>query len=122
MLGEGGTPPPRSRHQEKQGDHTMTTHETETAAGRVGAEPVSAAVGPLIAPRENPGALLRACYGIGRRLFGQVPTPQTLMAHRPALMLGIGGLWSAIEYGGTVERELRALLQLHVATLYEVPY
>jgi hypothetical protein len=68
------------------------------------------------------GVLLRASYRVGRRLFGQVPTPQTLMAERPAMMLGIGGLWTAIEYGGTVDRGLRALLQLHVATLYGVPY
>lgn len=68
------------------------------------------------------GILLRASYRVGRKLFGQVPTPQTLMAGRPAMMLGMGGLWTAIEYGGTVDRELRALLQLHVATLYGVPY
>jgi hypothetical protein len=38
------------------------------------------------------------------------------------MMLGLGGLWTAIEYGGTLERELRALLQLHVASVYGVPY
>ena len=68
------------------------------------------------------GILVRASYQVGRRLFGQVPTPQRLMAERPAMMLGLGGLWTAIEYGGTLEPTLRALLQLHVATLYGVPY
>ena len=68
------------------------------------------------------GILVRASYQVGRRLFGQVPTPQRLMAERPAMMLGLGGLWSAIEYGGTLEPTLRGLLQLHVATLYGVPY
>jgi hypothetical protein len=38
------------------------------------------------------------------------------------MMLGLGGLWTAIEYGGTLDRGLRALLQLHVATVYGVPY
>src|SRR4029434_10131483 len=52
------------------------------------------------------GVLLRASYQVGRRLFGQVPTPQTLMAERPAMMLGIGGLWTAIEYGGHRDSEL----------------
>jgi hypothetical protein len=68
------------------------------------------------------GVLVRASFEVGRRLFGQVPTPQRLMAERPAMMLGLGSLWTAIEYGGTLERPLRALLQLHVATLYGVPY
>ena len=68
------------------------------------------------------GVLVRASYRVGRRLFGQVPTPQKLMAERPAMMLGLGGLWTAIEYGGTLERELRALLQLHVASVYGVPF
>lgn len=68
------------------------------------------------------GVLVRASYRVGRRLFGQVPTPQKLMAERPAMMLGLGGLWAAIEYGGTLDRALRALLQLHVATVYGVPY
>jgi len=68
------------------------------------------------------GVLVRASYRVGRRLFGQIPTPQKLMAERPAMMLGLGGLWTAIEYGGTLDRGLRALLQLHVATVYGVPY
>jgi len=34
-----------------------------------------------------------------RRLFG-VPTPQKLMAHRPALMLGLSLLWTSIERFG----------------------
>lgn len=71
---------------------------------------------------EHPGVLMRVGYGIGRRLFGRVPTPQKIMAHRPALMLGLGGLWSAIEFGGTVDARLRALLQLQVARLYDVAY
>lgn len=44
------------------------------------------------------------------------------MAHRPWLMAGLGGLWTAIEYGGTIDGRLRALLQLHVARLYDVAY
>lgn len=75
-----------------------------------------------IAPVAHPGPVVRACYAIGRRLFGQVPTPETIMAHRPWLMAGLGGLWTAIEYGGTVDGRLRALLQLHVARLYDVAY
>ncbi|MGH7416501.1 MAG: hypothetical protein ACREKB_01825 [Candidatus Rokuibacteriota bacterium] len=71
---------------------------------------------------EEPGLVLRAFYGISRRLFGQVPTPQTIMAHRPALMLALGGLWSAIELTGTVDARLRALLQLQVARLDDVAY
>jgi len=70
----------------------------------------------------RPGVAVRAAYGIGRRLFGQVPTPQKVMAHRPALMLALGGLWSAIELTGTVDARLRALRQLQVARLYDVAY
>ena len=71
---------------------------------------------------ENPGLVVGAFYGIGRRLFGQVPTPEKLMAHRPALMVGLGGLWSAIEWGGTIDAQLRALLNFHVAALYNAAY
>jgi hypothetical protein len=75
-----------------------------------------------IAPVENPGAVVRGTYAIGRRLFGDVPTPQKLMAHRPALMFGLGALWTSIERFGTLDARLRALLQLQVATLYDAAY
>jgi len=75
-----------------------------------------------IAPVENPGPLVRGSYAIGRRLFGDVPTPQKLMAHRPALMLGLGALWTSIERFGALEARLRALLQVQVATLYDAAY
>ena len=75
-----------------------------------------------IAPVQNPGLLVRASYAVGRRLFGDVPTPQTLMAHRPALMLGIGALWTSIERFGALDGRLRALLQVQVATLYDAAY
>ena len=68
---------------------------------------------------EHPGLVVRAFYAVGRRLFGDVPTPQKLMAHRPALMLGIGALWTSIERFGALEGRLRALIQLHVARLYD---
>jgi hypothetical protein len=55
-------------------------------------------------------------------MFGQVPTPERLMAHRLPLMLGIGGLYGAIEWFGTIDRQLRALLNVQVATLYSMPY
>ena len=44
------------------------------------------------------------------------------MAHRPALMLGIGALWTSIERFGALDGRLRALTQLHVAELYDVAY
>ncbi|HSF07626.1 MAG TPA: hypothetical protein VLG10_17740 [Methylomirabilota bacterium] len=75
-----------------------------------------------VTPIENPGFAVRACYAIGRKLFGQVPTPEKLMAHRPALLLGIGGFYGAIEWLGTLDARLRALLQLHVAALSRAPY
>jgi hypothetical protein len=55
-------------------------------------------------------------------MFGQVPTPERLMAHRPSLMIGIGGLYGAIEWFGKIDRQLRALLNVQVATLYRAPY
>ncbi|MGH7314044.1 MAG: hypothetical protein ACREJV_12790 [Candidatus Rokuibacteriota bacterium] len=73
-------------------------------------------------PVEDPGLSLRAFYAIGRKLFGQVPTPEKIMAHRPALLLGMGGLYASIEWFGTLDARLRALLQLHVARLYGAPY
>jgi hypothetical protein len=48
-----------------------------------------------IRPIEQPGFLLSGAYAIGRRIFGDVPTPQKVMAHHPALMLGIGALRTA---------------------------
>jgi hypothetical protein len=75
-----------------------------------------------VAPIENPGPVVRGTYAIGRRLFGDVPTPQKLMAHRPALMVGLGALWTSIERFGALDRRLRALLELQVATLYDVAY
>jgi hypothetical protein len=71
---------------------------------------------------ENPGLAVKALYKVGERLFGAVPTPEKIMAHRPPLMLGIGGLWGAIEWFGTLDARLRALLQVHVATLYRAEY
>jgi hypothetical protein len=75
-----------------------------------------------IRPIEEPGLLLSGAYAIGRRIFGDVPTPQKVMAHHPALMLGIGGLWTSIERFALLDRRLRSLLQLHVATLHGVAY
>jgi hypothetical protein len=71
---------------------------------------------------ERPGVVLRGLYKIGERMFGQVPTPQKVMAHRVPLMLGIGGLYGAIEWFGTVGAELRALLNLQAASLYGSVY
>ena len=75
-----------------------------------------------IAAVENPGPVVRGTYAIGRRLFGDVPTPQKLMAHRPALMLGMGALWTSIERFGRLDGRVRALLQLQAATLYDAAY
>ena len=75
-----------------------------------------------LATVDNPGVVMRGFYAVGRRLFGEVPTPQKLMAHRPALMLGIGALWTSIERFGALDGRLRALMQLHVAQLYDVAY
>jgi hypothetical protein len=44
------------------------------------------------------------------------------MAHRPGLMAGVGAFWTSIEHFGRLDARLRALLQLHVATLYDVAY
>ena len=71
---------------------------------------------------ERPGLAVRAFYAIGERMFGAVPTPERIMAHRVPLMLGLGGLWGSIEWFGAVERPLRALLQVHVAALYGSAY
>jgi hypothetical protein len=71
-----------------------------------------------IATIERPGLLTRIFFRIGARLFGQVPTPERLMAHRLPLMLGLGGLYGAIEWFGKIDAQLRALLIVHVATLY----
>ncbi len=75
-----------------------------------------------IAPIERPGALTRTFFKIGKWMFGQVPTPERLMAHRLPLMLGIGGLYGAIEWFGKIDSQLRALLNMQVAALYSTPY
>ncbi len=71
---------------------------------------------------ERPGPAGRMFYQIGQRLFGAVPTPERIMAHRMPLMLGIGGLWASMEYFATLEKSLRTLVQLHVARLYGSVY
>ena len=75
-----------------------------------------------IAQSKRPGVVTRTFFKIGKRMFGHVPTPERLMAHRLPLMLGIGSLYGAIEWFGTIDRQLRALLNVHVATLYSMPY
>ena len=75
-----------------------------------------------IASIERPGVLTRTFFKIGERMFGQVPTPERIMAHRLPLMLGIGGLYAAIEWFGKIDAQLRALLNVQVAALYRVPY
>jgi hypothetical protein len=71
---------------------------------------------------DRPGLVGRAFYKIGERMFGAVPTPERIMAHRMPLLLGIGGLWGAMEWCATLDRTLRALVQLHVAELYGSAY
>ena len=71
---------------------------------------------------ERPGLAGRAFYWIGERMFGMVPTPERIMAHRLPLLLGIGGLWGSMEWFATLDKALRALVQLHVATLYGSVY
>jgi hypothetical protein len=75
-----------------------------------------------IAEIERPGVATRAFYKIGERMFGKVPTPERLMAHRPPLMLGLGGLYGAIEWFGKIDAHLRALPNVQVAALYGSPY
>ena len=53
---------------------------------------------------ERPGVVTGALFKIGERMFGQVPTPERLMAQRVPMMLGLGGLYTAIERFGTIER------------------
>ena len=71
---------------------------------------------------ERPNVAVRAFYKIGARMFGAVPTPERIMAHRMPLMLGLGGLYGAIEWLGTLDAPLRALLNVHVANLYGSAY
>jgi len=66
---------------------------------------------------DRPGLAVRAFYKIGERMFGAVPTPERIMAHRVPLLLGIGGLWGSMEWFATLDKPLRALVQLHVAKL-----
>jgi hypothetical protein len=71
---------------------------------------------------ERPGLALRVAYRIGARLFGVVPTPEKVMAHRPALMVALGGLYTVLERFALIDAPLRALLNVHVARLYGSRY
>ena len=75
-----------------------------------------------IAEIDRPGLGLRVFYKIGERIYGKVPTPERIMAHRPMLMMGLGALYGAIEWFGKVDRRLRALLNVQVAELYSAEY
>jgi len=71
---------------------------------------------------ERPGLLTRALFALGKRMFGKVPTSERLMARRLPLMLGLGGLYGALELFGRIDRQLRALLNVQVATLYRATF
>ena len=71
---------------------------------------------------ERPGVITRTFYKVGQRMFGKVPTPERIMAHRLPLMLGLGGLYCAIEWFGRIDAQLRALLNVQVAALHGSPY
>jgi hypothetical protein len=71
---------------------------------------------------ERPGLALQVAYRIGEHMFGVVPTPEKVMAHRPALMVALGGLHTALERCGLIDAQLRALLNVHVARVYASPY
>ncbi len=71
---------------------------------------------------DRPGLAVGAFYKIGERMLGAVPTPERIMAHRVPLLPGIGALWGAMEWCGTLDRTLRALVQPHVAELYGSVY
>ena len=71
---------------------------------------------------EQPRWLTRILFKIGERMFGQVPTAERLMARRLPLMLGLGGLYAGIEWFGTIDKRLRALLNLQVAALHRAPF
>lgn len=71
---------------------------------------------------ERPGIVTRTFFKIGERMFGKVPTPERLMARRMPLMIGLGGLYGAIEWFGRIDAQLRALLNVQVAAIYGVPY
>jgi hypothetical protein len=71
---------------------------------------------------ERPGPLLRIFYAIGRRMFGAVPTPEKLLAHRVPAMLGVGAFYGALEWFGIIDARLRALLNYQVARLHGTPY
>ena len=75
-----------------------------------------------IARMEPPGLLTRVFFKIGERMFGKLPTPERLMAMRLPLLLGIGGLYGAIEWLGRIDASLRALLNVQVAALHRTPY
>jgi hypothetical protein len=75
-----------------------------------------------IAEIKRLGMVTRVLFKVGERMFGQVPTPARLMAHRLPLMLGMGGLYGAIEWLGTIDARLRILLNVQVATLYGASY
>ena len=71
---------------------------------------------------EQPRGLTRILFKIGERMFGQVPTAERLMARRLPLMLGLGGLYGAIEWFGKIDNRLRALLNVQVAALHRAPF
>jgi hypothetical protein len=71
---------------------------------------------------EQPGLAVRAFYRVGERMFGSVPTPEKIMAHRVPLMIGLGGLYTSMERFGIIDAQLRALLNVHVARLYGSAY
>jgi len=75
-----------------------------------------------ISELDRPGLLTRAFFKIGERMFGKVPTPERLMAHRLPLMIGIGGLYGAIEWFGKLDAPLRSLLNVQVAALHGSPF
>src|SRR5260370_30309833 len=98
-----------SRHAEEKAG--MGTRQGPMDNGTMGTK--EEAIMERISEVERPGLAVRAVYKIGERVFGAVPTPERIMAHRIPLMLGLGGLYCAIGGVSTIDTSPPPLPHLH---------
>lgn len=68
-------------------------------------------------PERKAGLFARVVYGMARRRLGKVPEPMTAVAHHPRFFKGYVAFEWALDRSRLVERRLKALAQVKVATL-----
>jgi len=72
--------------------------------------------------REHAGLFVRLAYFMTKRKVGKVVTPIKIVAHHPRLLRAIAHMELGQEAAQSVSPQLKALLEVKVATLIGCPF